>query len=127
MNLCTFLADTWCELGVKHLLDGQQIVIGGGFKDAQKSVMITSGHCEDLVALKSDHEEADTRLLLHAAHASRDHSRIVVQSPDTDVVVLCTAHYSKLRCRELWFRTGVHDKLGYIHIHSLADDLGPHI
>ena len=49
VNVCTFLADTWYEFGVKHLLDGQQIVIGGDFKDAQKSVMITSGH---LVALK---------------------------------------------------------------------------
>ena len=125
VNLCTFLADTWCELGVEHLLDGQQIMIGGGFKDSQKSVMITSGHCENLVALKSDHEEADTRLLLHAAHASREHSRIVFQSPDTDVVVLCTARYSQLLCRELWFRTGVQDKLRYIPIHSLADELGP--
>ena len=35
------------------------IVIGEGFKDAQKSVMITSGHGENVVALKSDHEEAD--------------------------------------------------------------------
>ena len=79
VNLCTFLADTWCELGVEHLLDGQQIMIGGGFKDSQKSVMITSGHRENLVALKSDHEEAYTRLLLHAAHASREHSRIADQ------------------------------------------------
>ena len=52
VNLCTFVADTWCELGVKHLLDGQHIVIGGGFKDAQAAVMITSGHCEELVALR---------------------------------------------------------------------------
>ena len=60
------------------------IIIDEGFKDAQKSVMITSGHCKNVVALKSDHEEAD-----------------------------CTAHYSKRQCRELWFRTGVQDKLRY--------------
>ena len=90
------MADTCCELGAKHLLDGQQIVIGGGFNDAQKSMVITSGHCENLVALKTDHE--DTILLLHP---SREHNIIVVQSPDTDVLVLCTAHYSKLQCLEL--------------------------
>ena len=64
----------------------QIIVIGEGFNDAQKSVMITSGHCENLVALKSDHAEA---------------------------VADGTAHYSKLQCRELLFRTGVRDKLRY--------------
>ncbi len=77
--------------------------------------------------LPSDHEEADIRLLLHAAHASHEHNRIVVQSPDTDVVVICTAHYSKLQCRELWFPTGVHDKLTDIPIHSMAHELGPHM
>ena len=41
--VCTFLADTWCELRLKFLLDGQQIVIGGGGKDAKKPVIITSG------------------------------------------------------------------------------------
>ena len=60
------------------------IIIDEGFKDAQKSVMITSGHCENVVALKLDHEEA-----------------------------YCTARYSKLQCRELWFRTGVQNNLRY--------------
>ena len=65
------------------------IVIGECFKYAQKSVMITSGHCENVVALKSDHEEAQ-----------------------------CTANYSKLQCRELWFRTGVQDKLRYSQLNT---------
>ncbi len=60
------------------------IAIGKGFKDAQKSVTITSGNCENVVALKSDHEQAD-----------------------------CTAHYTILQCQELWFRNGVQDKFRY--------------
>ena len=67
------------------------IVIGEGLKDAQTSVMITSGHCENVVALMSDHEEAD-----------------------------CTAHYSKRPGRELWFRTGVQDKLRYSQLITLT-------
>ena len=36
--------------------------------------------------LHSDHEEADTRLLLHAKHASwGNNGIIVIQLPDTDV------------------------------------------
>ena len=39
--------------------------------------------------LCSTHEEADTRLLLHAAHASRQgFANVVIRSPDTDVAVL---------------------------------------
>ena len=40
---------------------------------------------------------------------------------------LCTTHYSKLQCQELWFQTGVQDKAKYIHIHSLAYELGPEL
>lgn len=77
-NLSTFLADTWCQMGVDSLLDGQELVIGGGFKNSTRSVQVIKGRCEDLAKLKSDHEEADTRLLLHAKHASYNHSRIIL-------------------------------------------------
>lgn len=107
----------------EKLQTGQQIVIGGGFRNGTRAIQLTRGHCEDLSA----HEEADSRLLLHAAHASKDHKRLVIQSPDTDVVVLCTAHFSEIGSQELWFRTGVKDKLRYIPIHKLAVDLGPTI
>ena len=40
--------------------------------------MVTKGHSEDIVALRSNHEEADTRLLLHAKHAYHSHTRIVI-------------------------------------------------
>ena len=88
-------------------------------------MLITSGHCGNVVAFKLDYEVADATLMLHVAHASREHSRIVVQSLDTAVVVLCNAHYSTYWCRELWFRSGVQDKLMYIHVHSLAHEIGP--
>lgn len=86
--------------------------------------MVRKGHCEELGPLLSDHEEADTRLLLHAQHASHDYGRIVIHSPDTDVAVLCAAHFDSLQCTELWFRTGVKDKLRYIPVHTLTQELG---
>ena len=100
-NLSAFLADTWCQIGVDSLLDGQELVIGGGFINSTRSFCIIKGHCEDLANLKSDHEEVDKRLLLHDKHASYDHSRIILQSPDTDVAVLCIFHFSSLKCEEL--------------------------
>ena len=41
--------------------------------------------------LNSDHEEADTRMLLHAQHASAFTENTVIKSPDTDVFVIAVA------------------------------------
>ena len=123
-NLCDFLVESWCLHGPASLEEGCELVIGGGFSDNIKAVSVKKGTCEDIVDLFSDHEEADTRLLLHASHASRTSSRIVFQSPDTDVAVLCTAHFNKLLCAELWFKMGVHDNLRFIPIHQACQKLG---
>jgi hypothetical protein len=74
--------------------------------------------------LRSHHEEADTRLLLHAKHAANTHPRIVIQSPDTDVAVLSIAHFQDLSCQELWFKTGVKDRQRYIPIHDIHLSFG---
>ena len=101
INLCAFLAGAWCEIGKEELEEGQILVIGGGFEDNEKVVLVKAEEAVDIAALHSDHEEADTRLLLHAKHAASDYPRIVVQSPDTDVIVLCCSHFSSLGCEEL--------------------------
>ena len=66
--------------------EGHQLVIGGGHKDDNvRAILIVRGQHAVVEALNSDHEEADTRLLLHAKHASPDHRRIVMQSRQTSV------------------------------------------
>jgi len=44
---------------------------------------------QPVTVLHSDHEEADTKILLHAAHALKSYSAVTIQSDDTDVLVLC--------------------------------------
>jgi len=126
-NLCSFLSEFWCKKGQSDLKEGLHMVIGGGFKDKEKCVDISKGTCEVMQALESDHEEADTRILLHAKQASSESSRVVIQSPDTDVMVLCITHFQELGCNELWFRTGVKNKLRYIQVHSIVNSLGPEL
>ena len=125
INLCNFLSESLCNLGRQQLSVNQKLVIGGGFKDGTRTVTVRSGHCEDGRALTSDHEEADTRLLLHAKYAADAHPgcRIVIQSPDTDVFALSVAHFADLNCRELWFKTGVKDRLRYIPVHEVSQAL----
>ena len=52
------------------------------------------------------------------------YERIIIISPDTDVAILCAAHFDNLKCIELWFRTGVKDKLRFIPVHTLTQKLG---
>ena len=85
---------------------------------------IQRGSAEFVRTLHADHEEADTRLLLHAQHAAKDGARVVIQSPDTDVLVLSVSHCEEIGCQELWFRTGVKERIRYIPVHKIAARLG---
>ena len=75
----------------------------------------------------SDHEEADTRMILHAKNTGHNHENIVIQSPDTDVAVLSIFAFFSLQCREVWFQTGTKDKFQYIPIHTISQELGPDV
>ena len=61
---------------------------------------------------------------LHAKYATQPSSRIIVQFPDTDVLVLCASHFGAIACDELWFTTGVKDHLQYIPVHGASQKLG---
>ena len=58
-----------------------------------KYVKLSFGQLDEIYEPYSDQEESDTRIMLHARHASNDNDRIVIQSPDTDVVVLSIYSY----------------------------------
>ena len=56
----------------------------------------------------SNHEEADTRMLLHVAHATKHgHQKVSIRTVDTDVIVLAVAQIQHLQISELWIEFGV--------------------
>ena len=59
---------------------------------------ITKEGKKEIPDLKAQHEEADTRLALHAAHASKagKQSVIIIISEDTDGFLICLAHCSMI-------------------------------
>ena len=63
----------------------------------------------DVNILKSNHEEADTIVVLHCIYTEAEH--IVVSACDTDIAVLL-AHLDKMECETLWLKLG----LSLIHI-----------
>ena len=92
VNLCDFLSAALCRLGEHQLPPQKELVIGGGFRDGEKAVTVTRGQCREVQALRSNQEEADTRMILHAKYAARTDRRLVIQSPDTAVLILSVSH-----------------------------------
>lgn len=41
----------------------------------------------EVEALRSDHEEADTRLFLHTSHASQEFDNVIIRGLDTDAFI----------------------------------------
>lgn len=73
--------------------------------------------------MESDHEEADTRLVLHAKYCSELHDNVVIWSPDTDVAVIGITHASHIDTKLLFATgTGKHQRL--ISLSNIADNLG---
>jgi hypothetical protein len=93
--------------------------LAGAGNDPMSVTNIFSGEVSKSVELFSTHEEADTRMLLHAIHADKVFAesgvkgRIIIKSPDTDALVLCVHYLSMLQhTQELWFQTGTVSSTG---------------
>ncbi|KAK6172823.1 hypothetical protein SNE40_016405 [Patella caerulea] len=74
-----------------------------------------------------NHEEADTRMLLHCKHAAtQGFKNILVVATDTDVVLLSIALAPYLDC-QLWLNFGHGAHKRYIPSHQIAEKLGLNI
>ena len=71
------------------------------FKICNGSVAVEPVEC-----LHCDHEEADTRLWLHAAHAGHNYDNVMIKSPHTDVAIIGISVREKL-VGNIFFNTGV--------------------
>ena len=103
-NLVAFLLESWSNMGRQSLGELQLYVTSG--EHCTKLYVVDDDIMQEQVdELSCDHdEEADTRLLLHAAHAGRSsYPSVVIKSPDTDVFVL--ALFSKLALPETSWRS----------------------
>ena len=81
---------------------------------------------ESFPPLDSNHEEADTRLLLHAKHAASTYDTVIIRSPDTDVLVLCTAMQQLIE-KDVYMMTGSGKKFRCIHVNTICKELGDNI
>ena len=93
-NLVAVLCYTWCKLGEELLKQDEEFLLAGGFSDTTKAILVTRGKTAEQPDLKSDHEEVDTLTVMHTYKSadSLSFKKVIVNSPDTDVFVLCHSH-----------------------------------
>ena len=72
-------------------------------------------------------EEADSRMMLHAAHAAHaGHSKITIRTVDTDVVVLAVALACTLDEEDkVWVSFGTGKAFRFLAAHEMMRALGP--
>ena len=82
---------------------------------------------QDISGLKPFNDtEADTRILLHLAHAANQgHQIALVRTVYSDVVILAIHWFASLGLSELWVCLGTGKKIRDIPIHTLSAQLGP--
>ena len=73
-----------------------------------------------------DHEETDTWMFVHVADAiSKGYNKILMNSVDTEVVVLAVDAAAKLDVEELWIAFGTVKSFCHVPAHEIARSLGP--
>ena len=72
------------------------------------------------------HEEADTRLFIHAKDAASEGCKnVIIKSTDTDVVVIGATLFNDLNVENLWIAFSRGKSFRWVPIHEISLSLGP--
>lgn len=90
-----------------------------------ESVLSSEDRADVSALAPCSHEEADSRMMIHALDASLNgFRRIKIQSNDTDVVVLAVSIAPLLPLDELWISYGSSKQVRNLPAHAIATSLG---
>ena len=86
-----------------------------------------SADVDEISELFATHEEADTRMILHAKHiAQYNYEAIVLSSMETDVRVLCLAFADRIQV-PIFQKCGTSSRVIYLDISKIAKSLGSNV
>ncbi|KAK3108129.1 hypothetical protein FSP39_001706 [Pinctada imbricata] len=114
-SLVSFLGNYILKMlpSTEKLPQGKSLYVVGAFDNPETVKVVSNDGITECTELESNQEEADTRIILQIVFAdskftdSGTRGRIVVQSCDTDVIVLCCHFFGKLcSTDELWVFKG---------------------
>lgn len=104
----------------KSTQPNREVVTSGGFHDR---MAVETSRGTNVNSLKCNHNEADTRILLHAKSVTDlGFERLIIISRDTDVLVLLI-HFASDLSGEIWFQTGTAKQRSFVAVHAI--DLDP--
>ena len=90
------------------------------------SVRVAVGSLDVSAIQCCNHEEADTRIILHCYHAGLSGCKnVCIRTVDTDVVILAISFFAHLSLSELWIHFGVGRNARYLAVHEISASLGP--
>ena len=125
-SLIAFLCDYWRTYKSSHLCYIECMYITSKCKCHLLTTGSSPNDCvlhHEVPELQCDHEEADTRLLLHSNHAAETHDTIIVKTPDTDVFLLCIAMCRTIG-KKLLVMVGTGNRFRIIDTSAISDVLG---
>ncbi len=127
-SLAVFVSE-FILLRKEFLIGGQKLIIAGGFVDGCMTKCINESTVSDLTDLFSSHEEADTRMVLHAIHFSERYDRVVIRSDDTDVMVLLLYYANSAMLKSSVYMEAGHNtqstnRRRYVPISTIAATVG---
>ena len=121
-NLIRFLCKEWKGDHFRSRLEGCKMYLGYDeicFMLSEQSVDIAEN-------LNSNHEEADSRLFLHAKNVVSTKEAIVIVCEDTDVFVLGVANAGVINI-PLYMKRGSQSKTRFVNLTEISNVLGPDV
>ena len=99
-------------------------------------VIVTKGEqvlCNKTASLEGlspcNHEEADTRIFLHAQHAvGQNNTSVLINACDTDILAIGVSVFATLQdagLKELWMEFGQGQSNRWLPVHDIVKNIGP--
>ena len=109
-------------------IDNTYVFLGGSHsKDETICIGIINGSCCVEWLLECSHEEADYRIMLNLAVKIYKFCSVVTASPERDMFVCASHHFSQFGLNEFWFVSGRSNSLTKVPIHDLVEKMSADI
>jgi len=124
-ELPVFLSNEWVDQSYESILGNCELFLDIPGVCYHFHVVNGVIHRDEVDGLKSNHEEADTKIIIHGNAADTEGGNIVVRASDTDIAVILI-HHANLFSAILWMDVGTAAKNNrrFIDISAISVSLG---
>jgi len=120
-KLTKFPVENWQTETKRQLLGSKTLFV----TYEEKCIKINTTGVDEVNELASNHEEADTRMMLHIKHAANKYSNVICAADDTDVLILClySCLYINTKCN-VYVKRATKKGVRLINVRKLVSAIG---